>query len=292
MMFHQSGKIGKGNFKLINNPKTISELQKVELGIFKQVVSVCEIINVKYYIIGGTLLGAIRHKGFIPWDDDIDIAMFREDYEKFCRIAPEYLDSNLLVQNKLTDKRIHLGFTKIRKIGTELIEFENENFKSHKGISIDIFPLDKTLEKDHYFLDFLYLIFKAFQAISLYKNGYRNYRRRVIKVFSFIFSLIPYKAINLYSEKVMTLFRNSNSEFYTSYSSGYGYKKYKLHRKNVYGDGVMVLFEDIQVRAPSNYEVQLVKLYGDYMKLPSIEKRGIQHNIIKVDFNTEYKGEI
>ena len=161
---------------------TIKKLKKVQLEILLSVVDICDRNGIKYYLIGGTLLGAVRHKGFIPWDDDIDIAMLRDDYEKFNNCWENENPDDLIMQNKEKDERVHQSFTKIRKKGTKLVEKETMHSGIFKGIAIDIFPLDKIPEKDNLFLKFNYTIYRFLMSVCLYKNGYRLYRSTTIKL--------------------------------------------------------------------------------------------------------------
>lgn len=94
----------------------MTKLQKIELEILKKIDEVCKKHNIKYWIDSGTLLGAVRHKGFIPWDDDIDIAMLREDYEKFLKVAQKDFGNEYFLQTKNTDKKYPLFYAKVRKI--------------------------------------------------------------------------------------------------------------------------------------------------------------------------------
>ncbi len=124
---------------------TDSELKLIqfeEKQILKAVHEICVNNNIKYYIYGGTLLGAVRHKGFIPWDDDIDILMYRNDYKKFEKIAKKALSKDYFLQNNLTDKGYYQIWPKIRRNGTVLENVSEVNLTMHKGVFIDIFMLD------------------------------------------------------------------------------------------------------------------------------------------------------
>lgn len=138
----------------------IEELQKINLKTLEHVLKIIDKYNLKYYMLGGTMLGAIRHKGFIPWDDDIDIGLPRKDYEKFLEVAINELPDNYKVINFKTDKDYHYYITRVQNINTKLVEirFKHENKYTHA--SIDIFPLDgfpnSKLRRDIHFFKILY----------------------------------------------------------------------------------------------------------------------------------------
>ena len=120
----------------------IKDVQRVELDILIKVARLCEERGLTYFIESGTALGAVRHGGFIPWDDDIDIGMPRQDYEKFLDIAQKELGDEYFVQTRETDPNAPFSFAKVRKNGTTFIEWNKRNIKMHHGIYIDIFPYD------------------------------------------------------------------------------------------------------------------------------------------------------
>jgi len=101
---------------------SLKKLKDMEVSMLRECISVCEKLGIKYYLIGGTLLGAVRHGGFIPWDDDIDIAMTRADYEVFVSKAQEFLPNNLFLQTNKTDPEALMNFAKIRNSDTAFIE--------------------------------------------------------------------------------------------------------------------------------------------------------------------------
>ena len=259
----------------------LKKLQSIELSILKSVVAVCGKYQIKYFLIGGTLLGAVRHAGFIPWDDDIDIGMFRDDYEKFIKLWPQVMRPDLVLQSKETDERVHLSFTKIRMKGTEIIEKETEHSEIFKGIFIDIFPIDNIPEKATITTELLYLIFQFMMAISLYKSGYRLYRSKLLKSICWFSSFVPFTTVNKISRKIITRYRNVPTSHVTSYSSGYGYKKQTME-KEIYGNGLFLPFEGNLFRVPTRHSDYLKTLFGDYMTLPPLEDRGGRHNIISI----------
>ena len=120
---------------------TMREIQLCTLTILKEVVRICNKHNLTYYLSSGTLLGAIRHKGFIPWDNDIDIEMPIEDYRKFLRIAPKEISSDFFVQTYRSDKNYNLAWTQVRANNTTSLVMKYINWDIHWGMHLDIFPL-------------------------------------------------------------------------------------------------------------------------------------------------------
>lgn len=119
-------------------------MQLVELDILKEFDRVCRLHDIKYVMIGGTMLGAVRHKGFIPWDDDIDVAMLREEYEKFRKVAGDLNQDICYLQDHLSDPFYRWGYSKVRRTGTTYIRLGQEHLKNKTGFFIDIFPMDDT----------------------------------------------------------------------------------------------------------------------------------------------------
>ena len=122
----------------------IELLHKVDMRIVKAVVEICEKYNLKYYMLGGTMLGAIRHKGFIPWDDDIDLGMPRSDYEEFLKVAQSEFEDNLKLVNYKTDLNYQYYITRILDTETKVEEERIGNDNKYTHASIDIFPIDGT----------------------------------------------------------------------------------------------------------------------------------------------------
>ncbi len=125
----------------------LNKVHKVHLEIVSEVKRICKKNGIKYSMIAGTLLGAVRHHGFIPWDDDLDIGMLRRDYERFLQVARKELCRQYFLQTWETDKNFVLPFAKIRKNGTKLVEKNSADVKMHQGIYIDIFPFDNLPRK-------------------------------------------------------------------------------------------------------------------------------------------------
>ena len=129
------------------------KLQLIELDIFKSFLMVCKKLDLKYFLAGGTLLGAIRHNGFIPWDDDIDVIMPREDYEKFLEKGQALLEKKYFIQNYKTDPEFVLNFTKIRNSETTFIEKTSKNRNINHGIYIEIQDKKEKMYKKYKYTD-------------------------------------------------------------------------------------------------------------------------------------------
>ncbi len=258
----------------------ILKLQNIILNIMFQIDLICREHKIEYYIIGGTALGAKRHGGFIPWDDDLDIAMTRSNYERFCGLCRNELPDDLYLQEGGVDWPIY--FSKIRLNGTFVKEFEKNVYveKDKQGIYVDIFPLDNVpnTKIGQYWW---YLCGKILIAYSLYKRGYSNasFGKKIIMTlsatldFSFIrnFFIRQVKKYNSVQTKYMGGFPFI-SRFKNAFSS-----------TSVWSRPIDVPFESIQLMAPNNLEGFLTFYFGDYMQLPPIEKRSSKH-FTKVDY--------
>ena len=271
----------------------IKKIQLIELDMLKAFVNVCEELKLKYFLAGGTLLGAIRHNGFIPWDDDIDVIMPREDYEKFLEKGQSLLEKKYFIQNYKTDPEFVLNFTKIRNSETTFIEKTSKNRNINHGIYIDIFPLDGFPRKK---LD--YIKTKIFDTLYGYQvDKYFFYEEKIKENFfkhiaKKIFSDMLYRKKSLREiqdkkEKMYKKYKYTDSEKIISYCGMYGKKE--IMPKKYFGEGKKVLFEGIEVIAPQEYDLYLKQFYGDYMKLPPKEQQVTHHYNEIIDLENSYK---
>ncbi len=270
----------------------VDKLHKADLVIVKEVVKICERYNLKYYMLGGTMLGAIRHKGFIPWDDDIDLGMPRSDYEKFLEIAPSLLSKSLRLVNYKTDPDYHYYITRIQDIESKVIETRYSKEGKYTQLSIDIFPLDGSpnnwfLRKIFYFR---VLSHRAMMALH-YKNGIDPDRKRGIFEKSLIvfLKLFPTdKMFNAYNqkEKIDRLLRKYN--LWDSVISGNimgAYRTREMVPTSWLGEvdeDFFYDFEDIKLRGFKNYDNYLKCLYGDYMQMPPEGSRKIHFKLVEI----------
>lgn len=265
---------------------TIKQVKKLELKILKYVQQVCENNNIKYYLIGGTLLGAVRHKGFIPWDDDIDIVMFRDDYNRFIELMNDDIEDGFFMQNFRTEPMYTRYITKIRLDGTKFLERSLDNYPIHHGIFIDIFPLDKISYKNQKKIDRRVQFANKILAARMIKNGQLNMsNKNKSLVFSIIKPLVKIIPLRVYSDLIDWIYCYDNKkkcEYVTNFSSQYGWRK-QTFPIDVYGEGTYLEFEGHQFMAPAKWEVILKSLYGDYMQLPPEEKQNSGHDVVHID---------
>ena len=253
----------------------IKHLQEVELMILKDVVKLLEKHDLKYYMYGGSLLGTIRHKGFIPWDDDIDIILFRKDFDKALDILnselPEKYD--LIQMDYIEDCFAY--FAKISLKDTTFSRWYTPYVDYDLGINIDIFALDNITNNDflgklhHYGYVFCY----QFVINSCIKvDMYTKFRTILHHLVYYILKIIPIsrKTWKKLLKKEITFFSNKKTERVVDCFNLCGYMPYQ---REDFEPAINAKFEDFDVKIPKNYDKLLTQIYGDYMEIPPKEKR-------------------
>ncbi len=271
-----------------------NELRKVQIEMLDVMVELCNKHNLKYYLLGGTCLGAVRHKGFIPWDDDIDVALPREDYDKFAEICKTELDGKYFYQNVQSEKKHPQLFSRLRKNNTLFVEDRYRDFKINHGIYIDIFPLDG-MSND------VAMAQKHFDSFEFYKKMVRlgnTFRKAFFKDLAVFFIKIFVGIIgreNLLKKvpKLENKYSLSDSSLIGNLYGRWGIKEVMDKNIMIDPDGreSFLSFEGKLYRVPYNYDAYLTHLYGDYMTPPPIEKRASHHGIIKLCFDCDAKNE-
>lgn len=254
-------------------PCSLKEAQSIMVLILKEVHRICEKHNIKYFLEGGTLLGAIRHKGFIPWDDDLDISMLREDYEKFLKVADKELSDKFFLQTMDTDPHYNVYHIplKVRHNGSVFIEEQEENEKYHNGIYIDIFPIDRIPESGlKYKLQAKLSKFLLLMKMNISKRDAYSLRFFVRTGFQLLGRLISGRFIRRILALTLKWNRESRAKVYT-----YGPE---LVWSNTYKEEDLfplrkVKFEDEEFWAPNNPDAILTNFYGNYMELPPEDQR-------------------
>ena len=257
--------------------------QIAQLSIMDRIHEICLKHHVTYYMIGGTALGAVRHKGFIPWDVDIDIAMPRADYELFLNKFSNELLPDIRCCNYKNTKGYFPPHATAQLENSKLVlrfdEFNNINRK----VYIDIFPLDN-VPKSHFIQWYQRKTFRLIRNLKKLKDGkcYPTNSKATIalkKMISIILYPISFNVFNHWLDSTMKL-EKRDTGYMCSMASHYSYKK-QTFTSDVYGKGKLMLFEDKQYYVPSQIEYYLTRLYGDYMKCPPLDVQEEQMKFIK-----------
>lgn len=272
----------------------IEHLHQVDLEIVKQVISIFEKYNLNYYMLGGTMLGAIRHNGFIPWDDDIDLGMPRKDYESFLEICEKELPEYLQMVNYKNTPNYQYYITRIQDTRVKVVEERIGNDSKYTFASIDIFPIDGTpnnflLRKLYYFR---VLSHRALMSLH-YKDSIDRKRKRNLLEASFLWIMekIPFeKWVDPYKEKqkIDKLLSKQNIETSKMIGNIMGaYRTREIVPKEWYGQGTKYRFEDIDLVGLDKFDDYLTYTYGDYMQLPPEDSRKTHYKILDSEESDE-----
>jgi lipopolysaccharide cholinephosphotransferase len=272
----------------------LKRCQEIQLGLLKDFDRVCRERNWTYWLDSGTLLGAIRHKGFIPWDDDIDVVMPRSDFEAFACDGQKYVDSGIFLQTMETDAFPITFLIKLRDRKSTLIQEDEKDIRIpyHQGIFIDIFPIDivkrKSVKKIQRLFKFFDKILRITRFIYIPKG---SIKRRKIKGKIAVALFFPFACIiriflkseHTYIKTVYQIILFFYKTFWSSTEGGVYLLPFSCVRrpnipsivfdKNNIFPLTEVLFENNTFTAPFNSDIYLRRLYGDYMKAPPLDKR-------------------
>ena len=264
----------------------LREYQVAQLELIKMVDKLCSEIHLTYYIIGGTLLGAVRHEGFIPWDPDIDIAMPRDDYEKLREYFMCNENDRFFYQHYSTEKNHFQAHALIKIKDSHVILFsKGSRFKpTYDGIYLDIFPLDNA-PHDKKLQEKQMMKIKRLSKIIYLKSApvYRsnNWMTVVAKyAVSFLLSPFTFTYLNKRRDKIMCKYNGTSSKYLVSMASHYSYWK-QLIPSEIYGEPIRIQFEGLSLSAPALTNEYLTRIYGDYMQLPPEDKRWSYLDVFK-----------
>ena len=247
----------------------------VQLDMLRELDRVCEKYGLTYYADSGTLIGAIRHKGYIPWDDDIDIVMFRKDYQKLLKVAKTEFKDPLFFQSVYSERRYVRAVSKLRNSNTTAIDKVDLNKPFNHGIFIDIFPLDSVPDND-LILKIWCRKIKAIRQLlrnwayydetSSDKGIFESMIRRTLKR---AVDRIGYRKVYRYLLKTCNRYNNKNTKrvSYVAYSYG---KMRHVWRKELFEKSHRVPFEFMEINIPDGYDERLRVEYGDYMVMKNI----------------------
>ncbi len=256
----------------------IYEIQQMELGIMEYIHEVCQKIGVKYFLAYGSLIGAVRHNGFIPWDDDMDICMLRDDYEKLQDYMIAHPDERYELMSYKNNVNYVYPFMKVQDNHTYLVE-EDVRIDSDMGIYIDIFPVDG-YEDDQAFKDKMTKIIKKRQLSCYTFKGISNTKSVVNSIIRYVSVIIFYfTKTNKYVSQIDELAKSRKVDDYELVD----YLIYKDMHKPVWKrewleQTITGVFEGKEFMIPKNYHEILTSDYGDYMQLPPVDQRVSHHD--------------
>lgn len=265
----------------------MNELQKVEFELLKVFTDVCEKLGLRYYLVCGSALGAVKYGGFIPWDDDVDVAMCREDYEVLMREGAALLPDGVFLQNYKSDPKYPNYFAKLRNSNTTYIEKTYGKLPINHGVYIDIFPLDgypkgafarKRLE-----LEKLVFRIKQLTVIDSEPGG-------KVKALKNLYTLIGVhkrlERVIARFEKKISAYSCEGSDIWCNHGNWQGTLEYAPREQ--YGEGVTARFEGLEVRVPALFDEYLTQKYGDWRADPPPEEQAGHHYYEILDLERPY----
>lgn len=263
--------------------KDLKKLQQYQMMIMDEFVKFCDENNIDYYLLGGSALGAVRHNGFIPWDDDMDVGLMRKDYEFFLE---KYVDNDkFYLQAIERDNNYWNMYAKLRMKNTLMEEERLKDLDVPKEIFIDIFPIDNAPSGGYDKIKIKANIAKILKMSLLVKMKVAHLYECNFKIITKICSWLPKGLIYKINKKIMTSYKDDNSNYTITYLSEYAIKRGYLLR-NVYLPAKECKFEDKVYKVPNNVDFYLKNMYGDYMTLPKKEDR-VSHGVLRLSFDTK-----
>ena len=274
------------------NEQFNAEIQEVLVKMMNWFHRFCMENDIRYYVIGGTMLGAARHQGFIPWDDDIDVGIPRKDYERLAALLSKRTDQRYVLETPHSDDRNFIyTCSKLYDTTTTLVEHARINIK--RGIFIDIFPLDgagNTLDeskKNFKKLDYLFRLYMTrVMAIDPQKNLYK-------RAVAYVAHAIPNFIIdnNKLRLKIHDICKEHDFDKCKYGGNMLGAWRFKeIMETRIMGTPTLYKFENIEVFGVEHYDEYLTHLYGDWRKLPPIEQQVTHHNFVECDLKTPFIG--
>jgi len=266
--------------KKVYSAEELRRIQSIEAEALKIIDDICEKNNIEYFLIGGSALGAIRHNGFIPWDDDIDIGMTRSNYKFFLENAPRFLPKGYYLQTPYSDFENPYFYSKLRIDGTKFVEYCNHRLDIHHGIYVDIFPFDEVPDneklniKQFQRIQFLIRLFQLRQSPDVCNEPdtlILQAKSSIRRILHFLVQVIPLKVLKSLIEREFTRYNLTGQKALACLNFPVRKTEYIL-RSDLYPLQFHV-FEGELRPIPCNIGKYLETHYGDYMKLPPVEER-------------------
>ena len=265
--------------------REMEHLHAIQLMLAEELKRVCEQNGLQYFMLAGTMLGAVRHKGFVPWDDDMDFGMLRSDFDRLVEVFPKQTDgSRFFLQTDRTEKGFAYNYAKIRLLGTSVKESFSEDVSVTDGIYIDIFPVDRVADNP---LKAILQIrgFWLARNILWIKCGYGDKQRRKTLVYRLVSALsvaFPFSFLVKWKYALISRYQNEDTKRVIVSDGTYGLKKETFDAICI-SELKMFPFEDTEFPGMVHYEPYLKHYYGDYMQIPPENERD-HHGRLSVDF--------
>lgn len=273
-------------------PEVLRKLQLVQLEILKDFIEVCKKYDLDYIMLGGTGIGVVRHQGFIPWDDDIDVAMPRKDYDRFMEVYKKEIGDRYKVLTPLIDKNYTCNVTHFQKKGTKFVPYISKHLKCDLCIDIDIFPMDNMPDdskqrsrqlKRTWVLNKLIFLCGHPNPIIPWKGAKKKAAAFICAAVHYVLRFCHVSPKFLYKclIKECTRYNHLDTKYINAFEVTMSDRAY-LSKEEMYPLKEM-LFEGIPVSMPNAYDTYLRRLFGDYMQMPPEDKR-VNHCPYMLDF--------
>ena len=266
----------------------MNDLQKRCFELLQIFVGICEKWNIPYFLVCGSALGAAKYGGFIPWDDDVDVGLLRNDYNRFLEVAPQELPEWCFIQNYTTESNYFATYSKLRNSNTTFIEKNVANISMNHGIYLDIFPIDGCPNKRKDILLFeLKRKVNAYIRYSVSIHSINPKVRRRNRILRFLGVHKKTYQAHTYIEKLYSKYSPDQSDLWCNFGNWEGKLEYapKWH----YGKGTYATFEGLKVRIPENFDAYLTQKYGNWRMDPPVEKQKTHHMSTIIDTERSYK---
>lgn len=270
--------------------RELTELQAKLLPMLAWYHRFCVENKLRYYLLGGTMLGAARHKGFIPWDDDIDVGMPRSDYERFLLLTSKHTYGPFIVEDIDTEaKDFFYGYAKIYDTTTTLVE--NTRYRIKRGLFIDLFPLDGVADKKEDIASVYRPILSKYRLLLARTCAIRKSRKWYKNLAVCIARAVPNgmldnKRLMLSIDKMCRENDYDKCEYVGNLYGNWGERE--IVKRSIMGEPTFYKFEGLDVYGVSDYDAYLTSLYGDWRQLPPKEKQVTHHDFLMLDLRKGY----
>ncbi len=276
---------------------SLTQVQQIELDMYKIVADICRSHDIKFYALGGTLLGAVRHQGFIPWDDDIDIAIPRPDYDRFLQIAKQELPSNYVAKTYLDERdESHPMFICSIKDTDTIVELNHASKTERTSVWFDVFPLDpmpsnsfrRTIHKYRLLYERMKIQFSMYEEnVHQHRENRPLYERMLMRFREITKFGSNWNTYDLmcHIEKTLRAYDYDKEDYVVNMFGAYKFNE--MFPKCWLGEGVELPFEDTTIPCGVEYDKILTQMYGDYMTLPPEDKRSLQHCMTVISLGSE-----